>query len=302
MKLLSNLVKLITLNIVFLGGCMKKHPLEKVTKTISRTKKNTTIPACTQPVITVWIHGTRFFTHSFLKKFCYCPPGLTKAQDLSHSYHHHRLAAALHQAEPEQFPFNDFYLFGWSGKLSFEARTQAAHELYQALSAKVAEYQKIHGVRPHVRIITHSHGGNVALTMAKLPHANADELLVDQLIMLACPVQTATASCTQSPLFKKIYAFHSTLDITQVLDPQGAYRCVRATKHTLAEKQPFFSERIFKPHAKIRQAQIKLNGRGIGHVEFTLHHFVQLLPELIQEVDSWHNSDRLRLITVKTIK
>ena len=54
------------------------------------------------------------------------------------------------------------------------------------------------------------------------------------------------------------------------------------------EKKPLFSQRTFAPEQKLTQAKIKINGRGIMHVEFITEKFAKLLPHILQELDQWN--------------
>jgi hypothetical protein len=66
------------------------------------------------------------------------------------------------QKQPE---VNYFYTYGWSGLISQYRRRKEAIKLYTAL---VAEYEKIRaqGITPKIRLIAHSHGGNLILNTA----------------------------------------------------------------------------------------------------------------------------------------
>ena len=55
---------------------------------------------------------------------------------------------------------NFFYTFGWSGLLSQHRRCLEAIRFYNMVSEELEEYHK-NGVYPKVRVLTHSHGGNV---------------------------------------------------------------------------------------------------------------------------------------------
>lgn len=161
---------------------------------------------------------------------------------------------------------NSFYLFGWSGKLSVKERKQAAQELYKALCQLSDEYQSEHGVRPKLRIITHSHGGNVALNLANCATENP-EFSLEELVLLACPVQEKTKKFIDHAIFKKIYALYSTKDLLQVADPQGIFQ--EEQKKDFFNRL-WFSERTFPEHPKLKQAEVTYNGRGILHLEFLL--------------------------------
>lgn len=60
-----------------------------------------------------------------------------------------------------------FYTFGWSGILSLTKRRNDALRLYNALSKELKHYRKM-GINPKIRIIAHSHGGNVALNLGTI--------------------------------------------------------------------------------------------------------------------------------------
>ena len=173
-----------------------------------------------------------------------------------------------------------FYLFGWSGKLSYQEREDTARILYNEIKALIAEYKKQYGTTPALRLITHSHGGNVALNLAKIKEAGDTEFVIDELILLACPVQIKTAPLIKDKLFKKIYSLYSTRDLIQILDPQEVY-------NNLKEKRfPLFSQRRFPDQANLRQIIVKRKKRAISHVEFMLEKFLTTLPTILDELDN----------------
>lgn len=155
---------------------------------------------------------------------------------------------------------NDFYLFGWCGMLSQTERRREAIRLYNELSTLVEEYQRF-DITPKIRLICHSHGGNVALNLAAIssilsntvpsPHINQetlktialmlatppnqqhdsnplaadlykkptnDALSIDELILLATPIQAETEGLCTSPMFKKILNVYSDNDTIQFAD------------------------------------------------------------------------------------
>lgn len=59
---------------------------------------------------------------------------------------------------------NYFYAFGWSGLLSQTNRRLESIRFYNALCAELVRLRS-KGIFPKVRIITHSHGGNLALNL-----------------------------------------------------------------------------------------------------------------------------------------
>lgn len=62
-----------------------------------------------------------------------------------------------------------FYTFGWSGLLSQSSRRFEAIRLYNALTEELAAYHA-RGVYPRLRIIAHSHGGNLSLNLAAIQY------------------------------------------------------------------------------------------------------------------------------------
>ncbi len=61
------------------------------------------------------------------------------------------------------------YTFGWSGLMSQHSRRYEAIRLYNALAQEVEKLQK-EGLTPRIRIITHSHGGNLCLNLAAVQY------------------------------------------------------------------------------------------------------------------------------------
>ncbi len=236
-------------------------------------------PPPTKPPVTIWVPGTR--VSAFLPArigpkikqnemaVSSCPPGLKLSTEVDPFYHAHRIGTLLSQADPQQFPLKTFYVFGWSGELDHQARLQGGATLYQELKKLLTSYKTMYGSRPPLTIITHSHGGNVALNMVHVTNDN-DDILVDRLILLACPVQKDTTPFIEHPLFNKIYSLHSDADLVQVLDPQGIHPFKNAIKKVFETKsfdpikraynelrqRPFFSHRHFPAHEKLIQADI----------------------------------------------
>src|SRR3972149_1195824 len=179
------------------------------------------------PPITVWIHGTRFIRRPVFHTFFKDTPSLKLASDLAPDYHLHHIAKTLHKTAPEIFPWETLYLFGWSGKLREKVRLEAAEQLYKELHRITAEYKMKYKTDPIIRIIGHSHGGNVALYLGKMAQPHHETLRIKELVLLACPVQTKTKTHMHSDIFEQTYAIYSTLDLVQVLAPQFVYNVYR---------------------------------------------------------------------------
>lgn len=237
-------------------------------------------------MITIFIHGTlppkAVCKLPILDKFFFCPLGLTLAKNLDlcaeEVYHLAQVPFTLEKADPEEFNSDKFYLFGWSGKLSHRERVKAAHELYDHI--KNLKLEKI-------RIISHSHGGNVALNLKTVSDLNGDNLFsVEELILLACPVQKHTSELIKSSIFKKKYVFHSHADILQILDPQGLHNLFDNLKEYKIEIRPLFSERHFEKHTSIIHINMFKSNRPLMHIEFLLEKFLNFLPKALKIANS----------------
>lgn len=114
--------------------------------------------------------------------------------------------------------FEEYATFGWSGLLSQKARREAGLELYEELVAYRDSAIKKYGKAPIIRIIAHSHGGNVALWLAECEKKLGKNLSIDLLFMYGTPMQSETAECITSPIFKKIFLGYSRGDSVQRRD------------------------------------------------------------------------------------
>jgi len=150
---------------------------------------------------------------------------------------------------------NYFYTFGWSGLISQYQRRKEAITLYNDLVKEYAALQA-QGIQPKIRLIAHSHGGNLILNAAgihellqkgieheptteRYPDADQFQSLselykllkeykqplppiapfhIDELIMLGTPIQPETLSFCLLPFFKKIYNIYSDDDVIQEMD------------------------------------------------------------------------------------
>lgn len=220
----------------------------------------------------VFVHGTLFPVLSTLVRILDCPLGLTPAHVQGNKVFMGRIPYILNKASCEEFPLECSYLFGWSGDLSFKARKYAAQELYKALN----------NLKGPITLIAHSHGCNVALNLAQVvDEARNPDFKIDKLILLACPVQEATAAYIKSGIFKKVFSLYSIADMIQVADPQALYPETRS----LMKKQdnvPFFSQRTFMPSHNLIQARIFIDRHSPGHHCFISKKFISKLPSIIK--------------------
>ncbi len=272
----------LAITIVTLPGCSRQrtvaHRVHIEPKFDHHTQIDSEQTPLSAPAINVWIHGTKLFPDPILHHFFYSKPGLHLASQMDTQYRLRTIAEELMLHDPINYPRETFYLFGWSGKLCFVDREQSALRLYQDLKAVCAEYQRVYNAQPYIRLICHSHGGNVALNLAKMKSIDDPNFKIDELVLLACPVQTKTKDLITDSTFKKIYSLYSHLDIVQILDPQGLYK----GNNFLS----LFSKRCFDSHEKLAQVKIHVDGRAITHTEFILPKFLGLLPQILREIDN----------------
>src|SRR3990167_724142 len=162
--------KLVTLTVMCLPllitSCMHQKSIKKLTicyKTITPIA-----PQHIAPPVTIWVHGTRFIRRPIFYNFFNSTPSLRLAKELAPDYYLHNVARVLCKSAPDLFYLDTFYLFGWSGRLSTSDRELSSKALYHEIKQLVADYERVYHCKPFIRIITHSHGGTVALHMAKM--------------------------------------------------------------------------------------------------------------------------------------
>lgn len=241
------------------------------------------VQASQAPVpVTIFVHGTSLVAGQLV----YSAAGLQPLDTLSSIDVAYRFGTALSAADRHGFPAAHCYSFGWGGALDHQVRRFAAGELSRALLKLQDAYRRI-GRRISVTLITHSHGGNVALLLAEawqqLSPAQQRQVAIDRLIMLACPVQKLTCELVKHQIFKRVYVFYSQWDIIQVVAPQLSEFQRQVTVGQLPG-----SERIFPVAPHVYQASICAGWRnGIGHLEFIFQSFARKLPNLLRRLD-WH--------------
>lgn len=147
---------------------------------------------------------------------------------------------------------NIFYTYGWSGLLSKTQRYIESEGLLLGIYQLIESY-KVRGIKPNIRVIGYSHGGNVCLNMAHMLEEEYPdlELCIDELILIGMPVQIETDSYSRSPLFKKIYNIFSTQDVIQKMDFFSSNR--------LLSNRQFTSRRSFKVPKKMTQINLKIS-------------------------------------------
>lgn len=251
-------------------------------------------------IVTVYVHGTLFhFRNIFAKipaaaKLTYVPDGLFLVKNLEKDVLPQDLALDLCKGDSERFSFDDFYSFGWSGKLSFDERYKWGKLLAQQLCDLSLEYAKRDGVAPTIRVITFSHGGNVALNMAQFLPSN----IFVELFLIACPMQPDTESFALAECFSKIYTIYSLNDVIQVVDPANVCRNIkRKIKKETTSKKLLSARSLSYDVDKIKQACVSVNGKYIGHLEL-FHLFNKHVPFVLQQLDSLSNIKGTNILAI----
>lgn len=243
----------------------KQRPLQQIEKVI---KGETAV---------IFIHGTVI---PLLSPINYRAPHQKGLVPYIHCAKRDQLIGeTLMKACPQEYQTSDFYVYGWSGILSFAERRKAAHELYKNLRAH----------KGNITLIGHSHGASVALYLSQLAQEdNNHSFSIDRLILFAPPVQTATAHYIRSSTFKRIYSFYSSADLGQVADPQGLYD---DTKKISTDKDySLFSQRTFAHSPNLIQVRVLLNMQSPGHSDFLIPRFLSRLPATIAFLESTTSS------------
>lgn len=225
-----------------------------------------------RPRLNIWVHGTTIRAT--------VPVKLAGFHYSTKLMHHSELvlnrgacprAEVLAQGDPVAFPLDTFYLFRWSGLLNHKEREAVSVDLYQSLVRKVDEIVAKTGKYPIITIITHSHGGNIALYLAKINEKLNYKLRIARLILLACPVQQGTAQLVNNLTFDRIYAFYSTYDLIQVMALQ------RLGKPALRKFSKFSN--------KVVHVKTAWQKRGLWHNEFKYLDFLAKLGGALKQID-----------------
>ncbi len=156
-----------------------------------------------------------------------------------------------------EYPHRRYYTFGWNGLLNMKERYVEAQKLYRELEKEVVLLRS-KDLEPHIHIIAYSHGGNVALNLAKVKEESSTSsplFSVEQLILLATPIQKETDYLVGDiSFFKKSYLFFSTEDHVQTSD-------FFSTQKELFSRRKFTSRENFKLPSTLTQVRIRLTKR-----------------------------------------
>ena len=135
-----------------------------------------------------------------------------------------RALAALYEKE-NSFLKKDvqgmYYTFGWNGLLNTRKRYDAAQIFYKQLRNELKKLSD-KNIHPTIKIVSYSHGANVALNLALIKKDNPkyanDTFTINELIMFGAPIQKINEHLVLSPLFKNVFNFYSTEDNIQIMD------------------------------------------------------------------------------------
>jgi hypothetical protein len=274
-----------------LPACVHRKQIDRQKLHINHAITKFTGNADTPPPVTIWVHGTLVFRTPIYHHIFNNQSRLVRAILLPANNHFRVLAETIAEHDSEHFPLDEFYIFSWSGRLQNKERKDAAEKLYQEITELSAEYEKKYGCKPVIRILAHSHGGNVVLNMAQLQKAMTPPL-IKSLILLACPVQDETMHLIKTPMFERVYSLYSSLDIIQILAPQFKYTRI-IDPLSMRRKHHYkllpFSSRTFPLYDHLTQAKIKINDYPISHTSFSTKDFGALLPTILYKLDEWHD-------------
>ena len=206
----------------------------------------------TVPTITIWVHGSKTLPAALYKLVGFdMPLGLNPAHTLTKPHQPKRFIDTLCK-NIQLINKDHLYLFGWPGALEPSLRKSEAQKLYTAIEQLLSTYKKKYSCTPAIRIITHSHGGNLALNLARVADEQGSQsFTIAELILLGCPVWDANETCIDHAIFERMYNLYSNLDILQCIDPQGRYDVSQQLGNT-----PLFSGRRFDTHEKLIQVHI----------------------------------------------
>lgn len=272
---------------LLLPSCAHKSRLIKKKIVTSPHAKQPAAEQHDQPALTVLIHGTKLVIRSSYYTHFNGEPDLKHVSAFISDEKMHESFTTLAASGSDMFEYDHLYFFGWSGKLRVKERDQAAEILYDKLISLSKAYFKQYGIKPAIRLVCHSHGGNLALTLARIHAQKQADITIDSLIVLACPVQLSTKDFADYPLFKQVYAFYSMFDFVQVIAPEIAHY-IHNDKGELVDKKRCwfpFSARCFDRQSRVKQARITMNNHAVLHSAFTTIDFLRVLPDIIRTVD-----------------
>ena len=190
---------------------------------------------------------------------------------------------ALSDVWLHEFTDDSFYVFRWPGDFNIQVRKRAAQRLYDAVCSHEGP----------LTIIGHSHGCSIALYLAELCRLHKNTTLkIDKLILLAPPVQEATAPLVRSKIFKRVFSFYSSADILQIIAPQR----LTITSRKKCHKVFYGSKRVLPESPNLIQARVLINHQSPSHIDFC-YRFLQRLPSVLAFLEQ-HVMDNNRHVII----
>ena len=187
----------------------------------------------------------------------------------------HHFASLLCHSKHTFIKEKDIFFFGWDGSLLPSRREHAAYILYSELKKQIELAHATKNPFSKIHLLTHSHGGNVALLLLHILEIEDIPFIIDQLIMMGCPIQKITEAYAFSPAIKKIVSIYSKNDGVQKNDLQIMYSEAFKDGNT----PPIRSKRTFKNHAPhIWQIRLSINSKSYGHQLFTTELVLPHIP------------------------
>jgi len=123
--------------LLFLSACNspKNHFTKKTSKptSVEPQIKDPNFVKKEQPILTIWVHGTRAISKTIFPHFFRTIDGMHHASSYNHKNNLLRVAQTLHSSDPKTFNFENIYVFGWDGRLNQKRRKNAARKLYKQL-------------------------------------------------------------------------------------------------------------------------------------------------------------------------
>lgn len=189
---------------------------------------------------------------------------------------------ALSDAWPLEFRQDSCYFLRWPGHFNINVRKQAAECLYKNICSH----------KGPLTIIAHSHGCSIALYLAELCQRYKNKTFkVDTLILLAPPVQEATAPLVKSKIFKRVFSFYSSTDFLQIIAPQRVFKTRgKKSRHVLCG-----SDRVFPESPNLIQARILIDHKNPSHIDFC-YGFLQKLPSITAFLEKNTNRKKRHVI------
>ena len=120
---------------------------------------------------------------------------------------------------PEGRSYNMFYAFGWSGLISQNSRRYEAIRLHNVLVAEIKRIKALHIPNLKVRLIAHSHGGNLCLNLAAIKKVLNVKNFFDDGIVFSADADEQASLTSMATLLKGL----TTKEIASTKVDQKAY-------------------------------------------------------------------------------